>query len=143
MGGEPEQVLAAYIRDPVFKTDILASALLDFGGGRISTFTIGTQFFPYQRVTALGTEGSLTIQVPFNMFPDVPGRVTVNTGLGKRVIKTEIASQYLLEFDAFANALITKTDVPTPLADAVANMAVLDALFASGESGKWEQVKRY
>jgi predicted dehydrogenase len=141
MGGEPERVLSGYIRDPVFKTDIFASALLDFGGGRMSTFTIGTQFFPHQRVTALGTEGSLTIQMPFNMFPDVPGRVTVNTGLGERVIKTEIASQYLLEFDAFANALITKTDVPTPLADAVANMAVLDALFASGESGKWEQVK--
>ncbi|MDR0710531.1 MAG: Gfo/Idh/MocA family oxidoreductase [Spirochaetaceae bacterium] len=143
MGGEPERVLASYTRDPVFKTDILTSALLDFGDGRVSTFTIGTQFFPYQRVTALGTGGSLSIQVPFNMFADIPGRVTVNTDLGERVIKTEIVSQYLLEFDAFAGALIGKTAVPTPPADAIANMAVLDALFASGESEKWEQVKRY
>ncbi|MDR0452305.1 MAG: Gfo/Idh/MocA family oxidoreductase [Treponema sp.] len=143
MGGEPERVLASYIRDPVFKTDVLGSALLDFGGGRVSTFTIGTQFFPYQRVTALGAGGSLSIQVPFNMYADIPGRVTVNTDLGERVIETEIVSQYLLEFDAFAGALIGKSAVPTPITDAVANMAVLDALFASGESGKWEQVKRY
>jgi predicted dehydrogenase len=143
MGGEPERVVASYIRDPVFKTDILGSALLDFGNGRVSTFTIGTQFFPYQRVTALGTGGSLSIQVPFNMYDDIPGRVTINTDIGERVVKTEIVSQYLLEFDGFANAIINKTGVPTPAADAIANMAVLDALFASGETGKWEAVKRY
>jgi predicted dehydrogenase len=143
MGGEPERVVATYIRDPVFKTDILGSALLDFGDGRVSTFTIGTQLFPHQRVTALGIGGSLSIQVPFNMYLDVPGRITVNTDLGERIIKTEIASQYLLEFDSFANAIINKTGVPTPVTDAVANMAVLDALFASGESGKWEAVKQY
>jgi predicted dehydrogenase len=143
MGGEPERVTAAITRDPVFKTDILASALLDFGGGRVSTFTIGTQFFPYQRVTAFGTGGSLSLQVPFNMYDDVPGKVTVAAPLGGRLIETEIASQYLLEFDAFAEAVIGKTEVPTPVSDAVANMAVLDAVFASAKSGTWEPVVRY
>jgi predicted dehydrogenase len=142
MAGEPERVTATIVRDPVFKTDILVSALLDFGGGRVSTFTIGTQFFPYQRVTAFGTGGSLSIQVPFNMYGDVPGKVTVATPLGERLIETEIASQYLLEFDAFAEAILDKTEVPTPVSDAVANMAVLDAVFASAESGKWEPVVR-
>ncbi|MDR2470620.1 MAG: Gfo/Idh/MocA family oxidoreductase, partial [Treponema sp.] len=32
MGGEPERVVCALKRDPAFKTDIYASALLDFGG---------------------------------------------------------------------------------------------------------------
>jgi predicted dehydrogenase len=143
MGGEPERVTAAITRDPVFKTDILVSALLDFGGGRVSTFTIGTQFFPYQRVTAFGTGGSLSIQVPFNMYADVPGEITVATPLGERLIETEIASQYLLEFDAFAEAIIGKTEVPSPVSDAVANMAALDAVFASAKSEKWEAVVRY
>jgi predicted dehydrogenase len=143
MDGEPERVAATIVRDPVFKTDIQVSALLDFGGGRVSTFTIGTQFFPYQRITAFGTGGSLSIQVPFNMYGDVPGEITVATSLGERSIKTEIADQYLLEFNAFAQAILDKTGVPTPVSDAVANMAVLDALFASSESGKWESVARY
>jgi predicted dehydrogenase len=143
MAGEPERVTAAIAWDPVFKTDIQVSALLDFGGGRTATFTAGTQFFPYQRITAFGTGGSLSIQVPFNMFNDVPGKVTVATPLGERIIETGIASQYLLEFDAFAEALIGKTPVPTPISDAVANMSVLDALFASAKSGTWESVSRY
>jgi predicted dehydrogenase len=143
MGGEPERVAAVIAWDPVFKTDTLVSALLDFGGGRVSTFTIGTQFFPYQQVTAFGTGGSLSVKVPFNMYGDVPGEVTVVTPLGKRCIETEIASQYLLEFDAFAEAIIGKTQVPTPVSDAVANMAVLDAVFASVKSGTWEPVVRY
>jgi predicted dehydrogenase len=143
MRAEPLRVVSTLSRDPVFKTDIQVSALLDFGNGRVSTFTIGTQFFPYQRVSAFGTGGSLAVQVPFNMYGDIPGLVTVATGLGERVVETEIADQYLLEFDAFAESLITKAELPTPVSDAVNNMAVLDALFASAVSGKWEAVVRY
>jgi predicted dehydrogenase len=78
------------------------------------------------------------------MYGDVPGKIHVSTGLGSRIVETEIADQYLLQFDAFAAAIIDKkTDAPTPVSDAVANMAALDALFASAKSGKWEKVKRY
>jgi predicted dehydrogenase len=143
MEGEPQRVICTLIRDPVYKTDILASAILDFGEGRSSTFTIGTQIFPYQGVSAYGTRGTLSVEVPFNMYGDVPGHVTVRTGVGTRLIETEIADQYLQEFDAFAEAIINKTGVPTPVSDAIANMAVLDALFASALSGKWEGVKKY
>jgi predicted dehydrogenase len=59
------------------------------------------------------------------------------------VVQTEIVDQYLLEFDSFAQALIEKADVPTPIQDAVNNMAVIDALFASASSGKWEAVARF
>jgi predicted dehydrogenase len=143
MGGEPQRVICTLIRDPVYKTDILASAILDFGEGRTSTFTIGTQIYPYQQVNAYGTKGTLSVEVPFNMYGDVPGHVTVRTGVGTRLIETEIADQYLQEFDTFAEAVINKTGVPTPVSDAIANMAVLDALFASALSGKWEMVMKY
>jgi predicted dehydrogenase len=143
MGAEPEQVISTILRDPVFKTDILDSAILDYGGGRSAVFTVGTQHFPYQRITAFGTGGSLSIEVPYNMYGDIPGRITVAVENGLRVIETEIADQYLLEFDGFAGAVIDKAPVPTPVSDAVANLAVLDALFASGASGKWEKVKKY
>jgi predicted dehydrogenase len=143
MGREPEKVSATLIRDPVFKTDVLCSAILDYGKGRASTFTVSTQMFPYQRVSAFGTNGSLSVEIPFNMPGDIPGKLTVITGITKRVVETEIADQYLLEFDAFAQSLIEKTEAPTPVSDAVANMAVLDAIFASAASGKWETVAMY
>jgi predicted dehydrogenase len=144
MEAEPQRVVASIKRDPVFKTDIFTSALLDFGDGRVSTFTISTQLFPWQRVRATGTSGSLAVELPFNMYGDVPARLHVSTGLGTRTVETEIVDQYLLMFDAFALAVAEKQPAaPTPITDAVANMAVLDALFASAESGKWEQVTRY
>lgn len=142
-GREPVRVVCTLVRDPVFKTDIFVSAILDFGEGKTATFSVSTQVFPHQRITIIGTGGSLSIKIPFNMPPDIPGHITMDVGVEKRRIKTKIADQYLLEFDAFAEALIRKTEVPAPVSDAVANMAVLDALFASAGSGTWEPVKKY
>jgi predicted dehydrogenase len=144
MGAEPKRVVCALKRDPVFKTDIYVSALLDFGDGRVSTFTIGTQLFPWQRVEVFGTGGTLSLERPFNVFGDTPEQICVANEIGRRVIETEPVNDYLLEYDAFARAVIEKRTVaPTPARDAVANMAVLDALFASAYSGKWESVARY
>lgn len=140
MGAEPRRVVCMIERDGTFKTDILVSGLLDFGGGRRSSFTVGTQAFSMQRVDAYGASGAFTVEVPFNMYGDVPGRLSVATDVGRRVIETEIADQYLLLFEAFAQAVAEGAPVPTPVADAVANMAVLDALAASADSGVWEPV---
>ncbi|MCX7949593.1 MAG: Gfo/Idh/MocA family oxidoreductase, partial [Treponemataceae bacterium] len=81
-----------------------------------------------------------SVEVPFNMYGDVPGRLFVATDVGRRVIETEVADQYLLEFDAFARAIIEKNEVPTPPIDAIENMAVLDALARSARTGSWEAV---
>jgi predicted dehydrogenase len=144
MGAEPERVVCTLKKDPAFNTDIFASAILDFGDGRTSTFIISTQLYPWQRVRAVGSGGTLAVEVPFNMFGDVPGRIHVSTGVADRIVETEIVDQYLLEFDAFARAVAEGAkEAPTPAADAVANMAVLDALFASASSGTWEKVIRY
>jgi predicted dehydrogenase len=143
MGGEPERVIASFIRDPVFQTDVLGSAIMDFGNGRTSTFTVSTQMFARQRVTAIGSDGTLSIKIPFNPSGTAPGELTVVTGAGERLVESEIADQYLLEFDGFAESIVNKTGVPTPVGDAVANMAVLDALFTSIVSGQWERVLKY
>ena len=144
MGGEPKRVSASLVRDPVFKTDILSSALLDYGDGRTSAFTVSTQMFPCQSVSAYGTGGSLSVEIPFNMFADVPGKLTITTGVAKRIVETEIVDQYLLMFDAFAQSLLEESpQVPAPVSDAVANMAVLDAVSASAASGNWEKVINY
>ena len=139
-GYEPIRIICNMIRDPAFKTDIFVSGILDFGSGRTSTFTTSTQMQPFQRVTAIGTAGTLSIEIPFNKPVDIPGKITVVTSVEQRVIESKIADQYLLQFDAFAKAIIEKTETPTPIADAIANMAVIDAVYKSGESGLWEAV---
>jgi predicted dehydrogenase len=134
---EPERVIALFTRDASFKTDILSSAILDFGGPR-SVFTVATQSFPTQRVDIFGSSGRIHIGIPFNMHPDVPPQLTVITGIGERRPILPAADQYGLEFEAFSQALRRDLPVPTPAEDAVSNQKVLDALFRCESSGTWE-----
>src|SRR3954464_8134140 len=53
---EPRRALGLIDSDPRFATDRTCAGLLDFGGGRSSSFTVSTQLQPYQRVQVLGTE---------------------------------------------------------------------------------------
>src|SRR5881396_1229661 len=54
-GEEPVSVLGLIERDPDFKTDRLASAILEFPSGQ-AVFTCSTQLVPYQRMQFLGTQ---------------------------------------------------------------------------------------
>ena len=47
------------------------------------------------------------------------------------------ADQYGAQADAFAAAVRSGGTAPTPLSDALANMAVIDALAASADRGEW------
>jgi len=136
-GREPERAIGLFTRDPGFKTDILSSAILDFGGSR-AVFTVATQCFQAQRVDIFGTSGRMHIGIPLNMYPDVPPELTVVTRFGQRRPVLPAADQYGLEFEAFSRALRLDLPVPTPAEDAVANQKVLDALFRSESSGVWE-----
>jgi predicted dehydrogenase len=136
-GREPERAIGLFTRDPGFKTDILSSAILDFGGSR-AVFTVATQGFQAQRVDIFGTSGRMHIGIPLNMYSDVPPELTVVTRFGQRRPELPAADQYGLEFEAFSRALRLDLPVPTPAEDAVANQKVLDALFRSESSGVWE-----
>jgi predicted dehydrogenase len=143
---EPRRVVALLDSDPQMGTDRLASAILDFPGGQ-ATFTCSTQLIPYQRVHFLGTHGRIEIEIPFNAPTDRPTRLFVDaTGdLSYGGITTETfptADQYALQGDAFARAMFENTEVPVPLEDSIANMAVIEAIFRSGNSGQWEAVEQ-
>jgi predicted dehydrogenase len=139
LNSEPERVLSLISRDRDFKTDIISSGILDFGCTR-AVFTVSTQTSPWQRVTIHGNSGILTIEIPFNAVPNIPMKLIITEGSKSRIIETEPCDQYRLEFDAFAKAVIENTEVPIPVSDAVNNMKVLDALFTSGNTGKWVKV---
>ncbi len=137
-GREPERVLASIEYDPVFRTDRLTSGILDFGDGT-GTFTCSTQLPDHERVQILGTEGRIEIEVPFTPAPDHACRLRHETDAGIEEIVLDPCDQYTLQAELFARAIIDDTPVPTPIEDAVANMQVIDALFASAAHGTWEQ----
>jgi predicted dehydrogenase len=139
IGREPLRVVSLVHRDKQLRTDTLASGILDFGFAR-SIFTVGTQSFSWQKVDVLGSGGELSVQIPFNAYPDVPMQVSVTTGVGQRTYLSPPADQYVEMFEPFSRAVREGGPVPTPPQDAINNMKVLDALFRSEKSGTWEQV---
>jgi len=144
-GAEPEAVACQLERDPQLGVDRLASGMLRFAAGQAS-FTCAGQLVPYQRMQIFGTRGRIEVEIPFNAPPDRSCRIWVDDGreLGgasAEAIELPAVDQYTLQGDRFSEAVRGLGSVPVPLEDAVANMAVLDALFRSAETGKWEEVR--
>lgn len=142
-GAEPEKVVGAFDLDPVMGTDRLASGLAVFGGGRHLTFTCSTQLAPGQRLTVHGSKGRVEIAIPFNAPPDTEtlihrddGRDLTGGGASTEVIPA--CDQYRLQGEAFGRAIRGLEPLAYGVEDAIASMAVIDALFRSAKTGQWE-----
>ena len=139
---EPRRVVGVIERDPEMGIDRLTSAILDYPSGQAS-FLCGTQMVPYQRVHFFGSKGRLEIEIPFNAPPDRPCRVFLDDGdlfgANRQTLEFETCDQYTIQGDRFSEAVLKDSEVPTPLEDAVANMKVIEAVFRSAESGRWEK----
>ena len=138
-GAEPSRVSAIVEYDPRFKTDRLASAVLDFGTGT-ATFTCGTQLSPYQRVHILGTQGRIEIEIPFNAPKDRPCKIWYEHAGQIEEMVLDVCNQYTLQGDVVSQAILNDTAVPTPIEDAVSNMRVIEAVFQSDLNGGWAEV---
>jgi len=141
---EPSRVVALVERDPDFKTDRLATVLADFGGGRSLSFVVATQLGGHQRVTLGGTKGRIEIPIPFNAPPWEELALIVDDGsrLGgasSRAVPVRTVDQYAEEADAFAKAVLGESELPYGIEDGIKNMQIIDAVFRSEKSGRWEK----
>ena len=138
--GEPSRVQASLRRDPATGVDVLTSGILDFEDG-IATFTCSMRSESDQRVDIYGRKGRVSIQIPFNIPPDRPTRVFVTAGgdppvaPDTEVVEFPTADPYTAEAERFATAVLDGGPTPVPPEDAVANLRVIDAIFAAAGSG--------
>ena len=140
---EPRRVMALIERDPVFGTDSLTSAVLDFPDGH-STFTCSTRLAEYQRMIFLGTDGRIEVLIPFNAPNDRATQIVIDdindlTGAGAETIEIPVCDQYEIQGSLFSEAIRENSEQPIPLEDAISNMAVIDAVFRSATTGNWEE----
>jgi predicted dehydrogenase len=145
LGTEPTRGIALIDRDPGFGTDRLTSALVDFGDGRRLDFSVSTQIAPYQRLQLCGSKGRIEIHVPVNAPQGAATRISIDdcSSLEGTGIVTEVlpaSDQYQLQGEAFSRAVRGEITLPYGVDDAVSNMRVIDALFRSEHSGRWEAV---
>jgi predicted dehydrogenase len=142
---EPKRVVSLVERDQNFGTDRQASILADFGNGRQLNFLCSTQLVGHQRVTVLGTKAKLEVIIPFNAPQGEATAITIDVGhtmdgsLSRREI-LPVSDQYTEQAEAFALAVLGERPLDYGIEDAILNMKVLDAIFASEKSGSWAAV---
>ena len=140
LGRAPFRAISIITEHPDFGTDMTTSAILDFGDVR-TLFTVSTAVFPQQEVKVFGTEGTVTVTIPFNDISEIPGKILFENGETAKGIEIPPANHYRLMFEEFADSIRNSTDVFIPLSDSLENMKVIDAVFKSAETGEWVEIK--
>jgi predicted dehydrogenase len=137
-GGEPVRVQATVSRDRVDDVDVLTTSVLEFENG-VATFACSTRTEPDQRVDIYGTEGRISIGIPFNIPSDLPTEVCVTAGGDPpvhpetHVLRFDPADQYTIQAERFARAVLDRAPAPIPPQDAIANLRVIEQIFRIGE----------
>lgn len=124
---EPKKVHAKIEVHPEFKTDTLATAILEFEHGT-SAFFSSTLMPDMQQAEVFGTKGRIVFDLPFNPVADKPARIWLCLGDRKEEIIFDSCDQYTIQGDLFSLAILHDTPVPTPLQDAVDNMIVIERI---------------
>jgi predicted dehydrogenase len=145
LAAEPVRAMALVDRDPAFGTDRLTSALVDFGDGRRLDFTVSTQIAPHQRMQLCGSKGRIELRIPVNAPQGAPTTIAIDDCRaldGSGIVEETLpaSDQYQLQGEAFSRAVRGEVPLPYGIDDAIANMRVLDALFRSERSGRWEAI---
>jgi predicted dehydrogenase len=142
---EPLRVVALVDRDQTFRTDRQASVIADFGNGRQLSFLCSTQLNGTQRLEIIGTKGRVEIIIPFNAPQGQATAILVDHGespdghLARREI-LPACDQYMLQAQAFSDAVLGNKPLDWGIADSIASMRVLDAIFESERTGAWATV---
>ena len=138
-GAEPIRVTGTIRRETPEGVDVLTSGTLEFAGGGLATFTCSIRSETDQRVHVYGTDGHISIGIPFNIPPDRPTHVFLTHGGEPPVapnverLTFDTADPYGVEADAFAAAVLDGGPMPIAAADAVANMRVIEQLLEAAE----------
>ena len=136
---EPKRVCGIVEFDPQLMVDRLASAILEFEEGT-SIVTCSTQLADHQYAKIFGTHGRIEIERPFTPNPDRQATMIQFLGEERKEISFEACNQYTIQGDLFSQSIINDSPVPTPIADGVANMKVIDRIMESSNAGMWVKV---
>jgi predicted dehydrogenase len=137
-GCEPVRASALEHRADV---DVTLLGNLEFPNGVLAQFECSFERFGRRRAEIEGTEGVIILESPW--FPgEDRAQFILRRGDKEQTVTTMGANSYHLEVSDFAQACKTHRPLRWPAEDAVANMAVIDALYRSAREGVTAEVER-
>lgn len=145
-GREPKRVFAESELDGR-KIDMFSSVILDFGGGDHAIFAVSLAQASAQTLQIV-CEGAF-IELPKAYVPSRTEPNLIHVDLSQDHAKSDLTTlsfdaldQYQAEMTNFARAVRGEKVPFYGLDDARANMAVMDAIFASAASSDWVKVEK-
>jgi predicted dehydrogenase len=136
---EPLRVMGQITPYAGYEVDCFVSGVMEFADGS-ATFTAATKMESDQYVKASGEAGSLLLNMPFSPESDAETTVILKRNSQVESLRISGADHDRNMADAFALSIRNNQPVPTPLGDALANMKIIDAIFASVKTGQWIEV---
>ena len=128
-------------RDPASGVDVVTSAILGFESGRRDVHLLDAGRARPARPHLRHATARISIDIPFNIPPDRPTEVCADRRwrsagrAGDRDrSRFEPADPYTVEAERFAAAILDGLPTPTPPEDAVANLRVIERIFAAGDA---------
>jgi predicted dehydrogenase len=147
----PRRVIATLDRDPRFGIDRLTTAILDYGDAHAS-LTVATQSGPsawasHQQFSVLGSQGWLRCDFPFAHGRPSACRVLLGDNGSHGNVPTrewtfEPVNQYALQTERFSRLLQGESVASWPLEDAQRTLRIVEALFRSASTGRWQTLAR-
>ena len=130
---EPTRVYARADFDAEYGVDMLASAILEFPGGRAS-FDCGFEL-PFRcEYEVAGSEGRIVC--PLAILPGEDPEIQIHTAAGISIETFPGVNHYVLEFEHFSQAVAMGTPLAYNTDDAVRQQKVIDACYRSAELGQ-------
>jgi predicted dehydrogenase len=114
--------------------------MLVFSGQRLGLFSGSFQTALDYQLEIIGSRGRLLVPKPFKPDPD-HGLLRMEAGGETREVPVRNGGDvYRLQVDHFSRSILGKGPLSLPLEDALANMAAIEALRCSAESGRETRV---
>jgi predicted dehydrogenase len=133
---EPDAVAAASDIDPAFGVDTLTAGIMRFGRGLASIDT-SSALVIHQRLIALGTEGSLALDMPATPDPTQPTVLHISDKSGARIQQWAPCNQYRLMFDDVSAAIRGAREAPVSPAFSLGNARAVEAIAKAAAERRW------
>jgi predicted dehydrogenase len=137
---EPLRVLGQITPYAGYEVDCFVSGIMEFADGN-ATFSATTKSESGQYVKIHGEQGSILMPLPFSPQPSASTQIILKRNDVSEEIIQPPSDHYRNMADEFAQSVFAKVSVPTPLSDALANMKIIDAIFASAKDSQWIAVE--
>lgn len=145
-GAEPLRVFASCDRDGR-DIDMISSVILDFGDRRHAVFSVSLEQASAQSLDVICERASISLPKAYVPSRTEPNLIHIDTSAdhAKSALTTRsfaALDQYEAEVSNFSRSVLGLDSPFYGLADARANMAVIDAIFASAARGAWADVMK-